>query len=82
MLDMVSQVRTSSIDVVPPPTSDHRSGGIAFERKGPIDLANPANYPIANSFCNCSKGMFLVSGTMVFTHSNWRHIMPAKNANT
>src|SRR5881394_2838422 len=40
------------------------------------------DHSTANSFCNCSRGMFLVSGTIVFTHTSCRHIVPAKNENT
>jgi hypothetical protein len=41
-----------------------------------------AGHPIANSFCSSSRGIFFVSGTIVFTHRSYRHIIPVKNENT
>src|SRR5205814_859239 len=51
-------------------------------RVGLFSPGLPHVHPSASSFCNCSRGVFLVSGTIVFTHRSWRHIMPAKNENT
>lgn len=39
-------------------------------------------YSIPSCFCICSKGIPLVSGTIVFTQINCSTIMKAKNENT